>query len=328
MSTSSERFGSRLLMAGAVIAVAGIGVGVAGLLSASTAESNLREAELAVTEASSHVAEAEADLEAADLAKESADQGTRDADTALAAAEADRNRARAVLSTLEDEAPTYVDAAGELLASATETEFAAAQLVEMRRSQIEALDTADYADFNDRRQAYVGPAADVAIQLADFFTQVENLPELALPDPYRYDGPASEAMATREPVPLDPPTGPAVVAMTLPEQVPCVSWGNGGCNYSWKATIEESNWLEVTITRIGVRYRGGGGYCVIGGEWDDVSRVIEANGRTTWSGSLIEDRNGECAPVLGGDLLVRWEGTDAEGNSLSGRATADLAPPP
>jgi hypothetical protein len=157
---------------------------------------------------------------------------------------------------------------------------------------------------------------------------MESLPQISIGDPYQYDGPMVEPRVATEPLALDPPTGPAVVAVELPDQVGCSAWGNEGCHYQWTAKFVESNWLDATITRIGVRYRGGGGYCTVGGsEWHDVSVTVDANGDGTWSGALHVDRDAECRPVIGGDLLVNWKGTDADDNSLSGRATADLENP-
>ena len=319
---------SRVLVFGVVLAVAGIAVAVAGFLAASAAASDLSDAEVAVAQIADEIAEAEKGLAEAESARETADADASEVTAQLAAAEDERSRARAMLNAVADGAPVLVEAATDLLASAGDTQTALTGLVDLRNAQVEALLASDYSGFNDLSKSYVDPAAAATARLAAFFTQVEDLPAASLRDPYRYEGPAGDAMVASEPVPLDPPTGPAAVAMTLPEEVPCASWGNEGCSYSWTATIRESNWLQVTITRIGVRYRGGGGYCVVGDEWSDVSRLVEANGSTTWSGSLIEDRDGECAPIIGGDVLVRWEGTDGEGNTLSGRATADLASPP
>lgn len=323
-----EMVASRLLVIGVALALAGLATVVTGYLAASRAESARLDAERAVAAVEEEIAEAEADLAEAAAAREAASRDEAQANAELAAAEDERIRLRAELETLEDRVPGLVDAVATFVAQAEQARTAVAGLVDLRTGQAEALAAGDYSAFNDRMRAYAEPAGNVAAQVADFFIVAESLPVVTLRDPYRYDGPSGEAMVLGDPVPLDPPTGPAVVVMTLPEQIACQPWGNSGCRYSWEATIEASNWLEVTITRIGVRYRGGGGYCVVGDEWEDVTRSISPNGSTTWSAWLTEDRDGECAPVLGGDLLVRWEATDAEGNDLSGRATADLAAPP
>lgn len=328
MSQTRTSSRSWVLIVGLVLAVAGIATAVTGFLSASAAETDRIDAERAVAAVEEAIGGAEADLADAEATLEATHEAKDEATAELAATEEERDRLRAELTTLENQAPDFVAATTDLLATAGETEAAVAALVARRRAQAEALAGDDFATFNDRLANYAQPAAQAAAQLTGFFSQAEGLPAVNLRDPYRYDGPPGEEMGTSEPARLEPPSGPAQVEMTLPEQVACTPFGNGGCKYSWEAKITESNWLEVTITRIGVRYRGGGGYCVVGDEWSDVTRVVPADGNTTWSGSLIEDRDGECAPVLGGDLLVRWEGTDAEGHSLSGRATADLASPP
>jgi hypothetical protein len=319
---------SRLLVIGIVLVAAGIATAVAGYVAASRAASDRVDAERVVAAVEDEIAEAEDDLADATTARETASRDETQANAELTTVEDERARLRAELETLEDRAPGYIDAVADVAARAGGVQSAAAGLLDLRMGQAEALAAGDHSAFNDRMRSYVEPAGSAASHFTDLFSVVESLPAVALREGYRYEGPSGEAMVVTEPVHLDPPTGPAVVVMTLPEQIACQPWGNGGCRYSWEATIDASNWLEVTLTRIGVRYRGGGGYCVVGDEWADVARIISPNGSTTWSAWLTEDRDGECAPVLGGDLLVRWEATDAEGNDLSGRATADSAAPP
>ena len=54
---------------------------------------------------------------------------------------------------------------------------------------------------------------------------------------------------------------------------------------------------------------------------------VPANGSDTYRRGIYLDRDGSCSYEIGGELLVRWEGTDAEGNRISGRATAPLEQP-
>lgn len=315
------------IVGGAAVLV-GLAAMVVGGMLALGARSDRDDAEAAVAQQQGAVAVAEQELTAARSDLEAAKQDGAAAATELSDSEARRADTKATRDNLRMEIPVFVGAAADAAAGAADLHAATRELPALQRAQIEALIALDYAAFNSLRLHYVESITLVAGQLEQFSSQMGSLPQVAISDPYQYDGPMVGARVPTEPVALDPPTGGAVIAVELPDQLACVSWGNAGCRYSWTARFVESNWLGVTIARIGVRYRGGGGYCTVGGsEWVDVSVNIDANGDATWPGQLSVDRDAECRPVIGGDLLFRWEGTDADGNDFSGRITADLERP-
>ena len=328
MNSAPDRHVPWLPILGGAVVLIGLAVILSGGMLASGARSDREDAEAAVAQQQGAVAVAEQELTAAEDDLEATKQDGAAAAAELSDSEAQRAETTATLDNMAMEIPAFVGAVADATASAADLHTAISELPALRRAQIEALLALDYAAFNPLRLQYVEPTTSVDGQLEEFSSQMESLPQISISNPYQYDGPMLEARVPTEPAALDPPTGRAVIAVELPEQLACVSWGNAGCNYNWTARFVESNWLGVTITRIGVRYRGGGGYCTVGGsEWVDVSVNVDANGDATWPGQLSVDRDGECRPVIGGDLLFRWEGTDADGNDFSGRITADLERP-
>jgi hypothetical protein len=342
MSETTSRTIPWLPIAGGGALLVGAVVLVLGITSASGAASDREEAESAAADQQSAVAAARRDLSDAVTALENAQaegsQARADLQTAEATLEDTGATLAAVDSALEgllDQIPAFVISASDLTAGAAAVVPGIEDLVAQRRSQVEAILAGDYREFNDLRSAYLEPAGTVAQELDDLATQFEGLPAVPLSEPYEYLGSSLEGSVPDEPQELDPPTGPAVITVELPGEIPCDPWGDGGCRYSWIAQFVESNWLDVTIDRIGIRYRRGSGYCTIGvagesaseREWDDVNITVSANGTDSTSGSLVIDPSDECWPVRGGELLLRWEGTDGEGNRLSGRATAPLENP-
>ena len=328
MNDTTDRRILWLPIVGGPAALIGLAAMVLGGVLVLGARSDREDAEAAVARQQEAIALAEQELTTAEHDLEAADEDSAVAAGELGESEAQRSDTKAALDLLRTELPAFVAAVAGVAESAGDVHPAIFEVVAQRRAQLETLLADDYAAFNALRLQYVEPATSVAGQLEGFSSQMESLPRISIGDPYQYDGPMVEPRAATEPVALDPPTGPAVVAVELPDQLGCNAWGNEGCHYQWTAKFVESNWLEATITRIGVRYRGGGGYCTVGGsEWNDVTVTVDANGDATWSGELHVDRDHECRPVIGGDLLVNWKGTDADGNGLSGRATADLENP-
>ena len=126
---------------------------------------------------------------------------------------------------------------------------------------------------------------------------------------------------------IDPPTGPAEVAATMVDVVACRTAGNNGCDYRVTVTFTESNTLGATIDRVGVRWieRGGNRWWINrDGEFQDVSLVIAADGRATYSFSIFVDSESCPRRIMGGQLRFRYNGTDDEGNSFRGNLTASL----
>ncbi len=328
MNSAPGRRISWLPIVGGAAVLIGFAVVVSGGMLALGARSDREDAEAAVAQQQGAVAVAEREFTATESDLEATKQDGAAAAAELSDSEAQRADTKATLDNLRMEILAFVGAVADAAASAADLHAAISELPALRRAQIEAFIALDYAAFNLLRLQYVEPTTLVAGQLEEFSSQMGSLPQVSISNPYQYDGPMVEARVPTEPAALDPPTGRAVIAVELPDQLACVPWGNAGCRYSWTARFVESNWLGVTITRIGVRYRGGGGYCIVGeSEWVDVSVNVDANGDATWSKQWSVDRDSECRPVIGGDLLFRWEGTDADGNDLSGRITADLERP-
>ena len=99
---------------------------------------------------------------------------------------------------------------------------------------------------------------------------------------------------------------------------------------AWTVTFTETNWLDVTIERVAVRYdeRGGRSYWIsVDGEWRDVSFTVPAGGTDTYSGWVRTDDDDDMRNIMGGKLKFRYRGTDAEGNAISGSVNAVLVRP-
>jgi hypothetical protein len=340
MRRSKNRSTPWLPIVGAMAFLAGAAVLVLGLVSLSGATADREDAEATAADRRSVVEDARGDLSDAEAALSEARAEGIEARTDLQDAEATLEDTRAAAAnaqyTLEDlrsRVPGFVAAAGDLTANAAALMPGIEDLASRLSAQAEAILGGDHPGFNELRAAYLDSAVAVAGELDALAGRFDDLPEM--PIPFRYDGSPLESDAPDELQTLDPPTGPAVITVELPDVIPCEPWGDGGCHYSWRAEFVESNWLAVTITKIGVRYRRGRYYCTIGysgestyeREWDEVDLWVPPGGSESEAGSLFIDPDNECWPIRGGELLIRWEGTDAEGNRRSGRGTASLESP-
>jgi len=342
MSPTPNRTVPWLPIGAAAVFLVAVVVLVLGLTSASGATSDRQDAESAVTVQRSAVEAAQRELSGAEAALQDARSDAADSRSNLDAvgvsleeALSAKDVAEALLSEIRVRAPAFVSSAGEAIEHVEATTFELLELAAQQGSMIEAILAGDYRRSNDLYAAYLEPASAVAGDLNDLAARFDAFPDVPISDPEGYSGAAVRGRAPDDSLDLDPPTGPAVITVELPAEIPCTPRGDGGCQYAWTAEFIESNWLGVTIDRIGIRYRRGNMYCTIGysdesvyeREWDDVLIRVTPNGTATTSNNLTMDPGDPCWPVRGGELLFRWEGTDAEGHRLSGRATAPLEPP-
>jgi len=286
-------------------------------------------------------AEAE-DLLAAGLARASRAEADRDAMAEKLAVETEAlTEARSSLSALEERIAAAVDAEADIVVAlssypgawedglpALEGQIAAGQeMVALRAEQIEAVLAGDYDAFNRLQSQYADqvPAWNAG---SGYYEALAGLPGFSYDDlssilpaglPRRSD--LSEAVAAE----LTPPTGPAEIAGTLPEVIPCEPWSTG-CVWDWEITWSESNMLGAYISEIGRRYvdRWGSTWVSESGEWFDKQILIEAGGTASYS-SWVRTTPDEAPDLEGGTLIVSWRGMDNEGNAFSGEARATLA---
>ncbi len=335
MSDKGTRSIPWLLIAGGGVAAIGAILLVLGMSASSGAKFDHESAESAVSRQESVVASAEETL--TDAEADLADNLVQAADAASDRAERESDRAEtlASLEALRGDIQLYVLAAGGATADAGLLSPPLSDLAAQHREQIAAILAEDYGAFNALRAIYAESAGLVADGIEGLAGRYSDLPEVPISDPYDYVGPAlhSDPAAT-EPQDLDPPTGPAEITVEAPDEIECDPWGNQGCSYEWTVTFVESNWMEFTITRIGVRYRRGNTSCATGrgetfaeNEWLDTDLTVHADGTFSWGNNIQIDRDDVCRYSMGGELQFRWKGTDAEGNRLSGRVDVPLQNP-
>jgi len=288
-------------------------------------------------EASDNRDAASADLR---LELESAQAQVPQATTTLLQQESARDEATVRLSTTEQllqettqeiprrqaEAQAFVDASSPLVDAAFSYFAMCQRLLELRLEQeAEALD-GDYRSFNRLQGQYddLTEAANAELDAMDVV--VAALPSLtgvnALP------GLSTERFSASE-VALDPPTGRAQIeASSTADPLPCTPFSGDGCRYDWEVTFAETNWLGVTIDRVAIRYyvRGGRSYWFsTSGEWRDVTILIPAGGTASYDNSI--NTTATSNQIMGGRLNFRYQGTDADGNSISGRVSVSLERP-
>ena len=141
----------------------------------------------------------------------------------------------------------------------------------------------------------------------------------------RRPSPTRTFTSTRTPI----PSGPAQVAASLPDTIPCTPWENDGCIWNYKVTFTETNGVPATVERIGRRYIDTHGkiWAAESGEWFDKTIVIPGHGSNTYS-SWVRTRFEDEGDLRGGIVKVSFTGRDANGNPFSGNVSAHLASPP
>ena len=265
---------------------------------------------------------------------EEATTSVEEAESARNATEIRVSAARGELQKTEAEVPERVIEAREFIDAVTPlADIASAHLESERRildcrsEQVEMGSEGNVREFN-RAQNQFNEMADAAnVELETLDRLLAALPPLVETGPRLGVG---TSRFTVSEVVLDPPTGRAQVQTNAPDLIPCTPQGTEGCRYDWVATFTETNWLDVTIERIAVRYveRGGRAYWFnSSGEWSDVHIIIPASGSATYDSWVRTDSEADSRLIIGGKLKLRWEGRDAEGNSLSGSLTVPLERP-
>ncbi len=326
------------------VAIAALVVGaVVAMLGLSSAADANEDRDTASAEAATQrqlVTDAEQDLADLRLHLENAQAQVTETATILVEQESARDEATVRLSTAEQllqettaeiperraEAQAFVEASSPFVDAAFAYFATCQRLLELRIDQeAEALDR-DYRSFN-RLQGQYNDLTEVAnVELEVIGNFVAALPSLTGVNALA--GPSTERLAASE-VSLDPPTGRArIQASTTADPIPCTPYSGNGCRYNWEVTFTQTNWLQVTIDRVAIRYyeRGGRSYwSSTSGEWRDVTIIIPAGGTASYDNSI--DTTATSKQIMGGRLNFRYQGTDADGNSISGRVTVSLERP-
>ncbi len=331
-----------LLAIAIVVLAAGAVVAMLGLSSTAKASDHRDTARTEATTQRRQVAGTEQDLADLRLELENAQADLELAATALTGTESARDEATVLLSTAEQllqetkakipgrqaEAQAFIDA-GTLLVDAAIAHLATCRRVlELRAEQeAEALD-GDYRSFNRLQGQYNELTEAAIVELEEVNDAVAALPSLT--GTSALAGLGTERFVASE-VALNPPTGRArVEAASTADPIPCTPWGTSGCRYNWEVTFTQTNWLQVTIDRIAIRYdeRGGRAYWFSkSGEWRDVNIVIPAGGTASYDNWVRTTSEADSRLIIGGRLKFRYRGTDADGNSVSGWVTVRLERP-
>jgi len=135
--------------------------------------------------------------------------------------------------------------------------------------------------------------------------------------------------ATRTSSPTPTPKGPARVVASIPDPVPCTSWGTEGCQWNFTVTFTEENGISATIVRIGRRFIDTKGkvWTVGMDEWHDETIIIPAKGSNSYN-SWVRTRAGSDPDLRGGTVVVSYSGIDAKGNDFRGSVSSTLARSP
>ena len=331
--------GLRWLIAASVVAVAAVAFAVVAFLSLSAArdERDAAAADLAALE--TELAGAQEARERAIADRTAAERELRDAEARVTRAgaaltdaeqreselEARRQEAEAAEPGLLAAAGEYPDAAAAAIGAVEAHLDTASEMAELRSLQAEAAAEGSYRTYNTLQGRYNALVDAFNGQGDAVAAAVDALPSFRYRGVASSEPPPAAAHATVNETVLDPPTGPARIEGTFPESIPCTRRGDG-CRWYWEITFTETNALWVTIDRLGIRYtdRRGTTWVSQSGEWRSVTIGVPPLGSARWDSwvqSLDPDSEGN---LQGATLQVRWEGTDAEGNAISGRARVTL----
>jgi len=331
-----------LMVVAGVVMVAGAAVAVLGLASSAQAHDDRAEAQAQAETERGLVGEAEQELASLQLESQTAQAELEEAQAAVGQAETVQNGMTADLASAQElllqtnseipgrqaEARAFVDAAGPVIDIGSACLATGLRILDLRAEQeARALD-GDYRGFNRLQGDYNGLTEAANLEMDAFAGAVTALPSLT--GVGALTALAGEPLAASD-VNLNPPTGRArVTAATTSDPIPCTSFSTNGCRYNWKVTFTETAWLGVTIERIAIRYdeRGGRAYWYSeSGEWRDVNVVIPAGGTASYDGGVQTTDDSDMRLIMGGRLKLRYQGTDADGNSISGSASAQLERP-
>lgn len=337
---ADRRAGSGWLIAALVGAAAAVVLAVVAFLSLSSTqeERDAAAADLAVLQTQIEDAEAARDAAAVDRAAAgddlreanrrvvAAEQALADAEERESEFEADARQAAAAHQGLLDAAAAFPAAGADVLAAVEEHLATAAELAELRAQQAEAVAGGRYRTYNTLQDRYNRLVDDFNEQADAVRAAVDALPSFVYRGVDSAVVPPAPVGLEEQDTELDPPTGPARVVGSLPDTIPCTPRSDG-CRWTWEITFTETNALGVVIDRIGYRYidTRGSVWILESGEWRDVTVRLAANGTASWD-TWVQTLNPAERPNLqGGTVRVRWEGTDAEGNRITGSASARLA---
>jgi hypothetical protein len=323
-----------VLAAAAAVAVIGSTASAEASDGRSAAQSDADRIEALVEDAELVLADLRAGVEVEQAALGEAeielDEAESDRDTLKAEVADSRQEYRqteAEIPIRRAEASAYV-AAMTSLVDLTSTHVEAQQaLLDLRMEQVSKALDGDVSKFNRLQGDFNKLAEQASLELDEIDGMVSALPGLT--NARRIDGPGSGRLPTTDAV-LEPPTGRARIAVASSDVIPCTPYGTDGCRYNWKVTFTETNWLGVTIERIAVRYdeRGGRAYWFSeSGEWRDVSITVPAGGTATYDSWVRTDDKADSRLIIGGKLKLRYRGTDADGNAISGSLTVPLERP-
>lgn len=138
--------------------------------------------------------------------------------------------------------------------------------------------------------------------------------------------------ATWTPWPTQPPAGPANIRGTLPSSIPCLSIGDGACEWSYSVEFYNEGGTNGTIGQIGRRYvdTNGDVWWSESGEWHDEVIVVWAYGTEYYDSWVRTYGTGDPndPDLRGATLIVSWKGEDAQGNAFSGSVSALLEAEP
>jgi hypothetical protein len=233
-----------------------------------------------------------------------------------------------LLAETEGAVSAFYRAAADVVERATAAVGLNQRVLRIRRDQQAAVLAGDYEEA-ERLQGELDPLVREANAGLTIINAVfDELPPPGL-EP-RAASPFSLRLHTPSDLDIDPPTGPAKVEASFPDNVECRIAGSNGCDYRVVITFTESNALEATINRVGVRWieRSGNRWWILrSGEFDDVDIVIAPNGTATYVVTMFADSDSRERRILGGKVRIRYNGIDAEGNRFSGDKTSKLERP-
>lgn len=302
----------------------GVAASVGGAKAAANADDDLAAARDRVAAALEAVADAEKLLEGARSDAAVAEEESQTADDALARARSARSEAEAAVPVAEEAALDLLAAAAEAVDAAATGPAALQPIVEGRAELLSAARAGDYEGFHEI-QVDFNAACEAANAWLEALDAVYVAPALATA---AAGGPLGTYPLSE--LTIDPPTGPAEVTATLPDDIPCKATGNAGCEYRVAVTFTGANTLEATVDRMATRWieRGGNSWWVsTDGEWQDAELVIPADGSVTHSFWIWTDADDKMRRIMGGKLRFGYSGIDAEGNKFRGTLYARLERP-
>lgn len=335
----AERRGLGWVIGAAVLAAGAAAFAVVSFLSLSSARRDRDEALEALAAAEQEVADtrdalsdataeritSRGDLTDAEAAVAGAEQALGDAEHREFLQEVAEQQAGVAGPRLLEAAAAYPDLAAAVVAAIEDHLATAEDLADVRADQAEAVAAGHYRTFNTLQARYNALVDDYNEEGDAVAAAMAALPAFDYRGVASSEPPPAPTHVTVIDGDLDPPTGPARIEGSFPESIPCTPRSDG-CRWNWEITFTETNALTVIIERLGIRYtdRRGAVWVSQSGEWRDVSIIIPALGTKTWDSwvqSLDPDSEGN---LQGATLQVRWEGTDGEGNSITGRARVSL----